>query len=135
MTTIGTTIFKHLNVAKHLSHYITSMLFFTADMNTNNIVFLLFVCKSHYIDCLKRVFSIDNLLSNPTFTPTTPIKDDILEITTLFWVRFAFQPEMKNCIWFQSTGHLNFFSGAKKKPLYLCAWRLLHESLFQMINI
>ena len=28
-----------------------------------------FVCKSHYIDCLIKEFSIENPLDNPTYAP------------------------------------------------------------------
>ena len=45
-------------------------------MAPNNIVF---VCKSHYIDCLIKELGIDNLLGNPTYTPTTLTKEEILD--------------------------------------------------------
>ena len=41
----------------------------------NNIVF---VCKSHYIDCLIKALAIDNSLGNPTYTPMTLTKEEIL---------------------------------------------------------
>jgi hypothetical protein len=42
----------------------------------NNIVF---VCKSHYIDCLIKALAIDNSLGNPTYTPMTLTKEEILD--------------------------------------------------------
>jgi len=42
----------------------------------NNIVF---VCKSHDIDCLIKELGIDNSLGNPTYTPTTLTKEEILD--------------------------------------------------------
>ena len=42
----------------------------------NNIISL---CKSHYIDCLIKVLAIDNSLGNPTYTPITPTKEEILD--------------------------------------------------------
>ena len=41
---------------------------------TNMSLTILFVYKSHYIDCL-----INNSLSNPTYTPTTLTKEEILD--------------------------------------------------------
>jgi len=36
------------------------------------------VCKSHYINCLINELGIDNSLGNPTYTPTTLTKEEIL---------------------------------------------------------
>ena len=91
---------------KHLSYYHNKYVVFPADITHNNIGFL-FVCKSHYLDCLIKVLSIDNLLGNPTYIPTTLTKDEILEIMNLCCVRFAFQQEMKNWIVRHSTGYIN----------------------------
>ena len=75
MSTRSTSIFKDPNVAKHLSllhdTYVVS-----ADKAPNNIVF---VCKSHYVDCLINELCIDNSLDNPIYTPTTPTKEEILD--------------------------------------------------------
>jgi hypothetical protein len=38
-----------------------------------------FVCKSHYIDCLIKELVIDNSLGKPTFTPTTITKEEIMD--------------------------------------------------------
>jgi hypothetical protein len=38
-----------------------------------------FVCKLHYIDCLTKELGIDNSLGNPTYTPTTHTKEEILD--------------------------------------------------------
>jgi hypothetical protein len=46
------------------------------DKAPNNIVF---VCKSHYIDCLITELGIDTSVGNPTYTPTTHTKEDILD--------------------------------------------------------
>jgi hypothetical protein len=37
------------------------------------------VCKSHYIDRLIKEVGIENLLGNPTYTPTTRTKEEILD--------------------------------------------------------
>ena len=47
-----------------------------ADKAPNNIVF---ICKHHYFDCLIKELGIDNTLGNPTYTPTTLSKEEILE--------------------------------------------------------
>jgi hypothetical protein len=37
------------------------------------------VCKLHYIDCLIKELGIDNSLGNPTYTPTTLTREEILD--------------------------------------------------------
>jgi hypothetical protein len=48
----------------------------STDKAPNNIVF---VCKSHYKDCLIKELGIDTLVGNPTYTPTTLTKEEILD--------------------------------------------------------
>jgi hypothetical protein len=76
MSTRSKSIFKDPNVAKHLSLLHNKYVIVSADKTTNNIVF---VCKSHYIDCLIKELGIDNSLVNPTHTPTTLTKEEILD--------------------------------------------------------
>jgi hypothetical protein len=76
MSTRSTSIFKDPNVAKHLSLLHDKYVIVSTDNAPNNIVF---VCKSHYIDCLKKELGIDNSLGNPTYTPTTLTKAEILD--------------------------------------------------------
>jgi hypothetical protein len=42
----------------------------------NNIVF---VCQLHYVDCLIKALGIDISFDNPTYTPTTHTKEEILD--------------------------------------------------------
>ena len=72
MSTRSISIFKDPNVAKHLSLLHDKYAIVSADKAPNNIVF---VCKSHYI----KELGIDNSLDNPTYTPTTPTKEKILD--------------------------------------------------------
>jgi hypothetical protein len=76
MSTRSTSIFKDTNVAKHLSLLHDKYVFASADKAHINIVF---VCKSHYIDCVITELGINNSLGNPTYTPTTPTKEEILD--------------------------------------------------------
>ena len=46
------------------------------DKAPNNIVF---VCKSHYVDCLIKELEFDNSIGNPTNTPMTRTKEEILD--------------------------------------------------------
>ena len=62
----------------HITHMLrqcTSIVYVTADKAPNDIVF---VCNSHYIDCLIKELHNDNSLGNPTYTPTTLTKEEIL---------------------------------------------------------
>ena len=76
MRTRSTSIFKDPNVARHLSLLHDKYVIVSADKPPNHIVF---VCNSHYIDCLIKELGIDNLLGNPTYTPTTFTKGEFLE--------------------------------------------------------
>ena len=71
-----TSIFKDPNVAEHLSLLHHKYVIVSADKDPNNIVF---VCKSHHIDCLIKELRIDNSLGNPSYTPTTLTKEEILD--------------------------------------------------------
>jgi len=79
-----TSIFKDSNIAIHLFHPNDKYLVVPADKAPNNIVF---VRKSHYIDCLIKGLGIDNSLGSPTYSPTT--------IIGLFCVTLEFQSKMK----------------------------------------
>ena len=76
MSTCSTSIFKDPNVAKHLSPLHDKYGIVSADKAPNNIVF---VCKSHYIDCLIKELGIDTLVGNLTYTPTTLTNEAILD--------------------------------------------------------
>ena len=76
MSIRSTSIFKDPNVAKHLSPLHDKYVIVSADKAPNNIVF---VCKSHYIDCFTKELGIDNSLGSPTYTPTTLTKEEILD--------------------------------------------------------
>ena len=124
MSTRSTSIFKDPNVAKHLSLLHDKYVIVPADKVPNNIVF---VCKSHYIDCLIKELGIDNSLGNPTYTPTTHTKEQILDnhrsvvcsfgistkdeeldLPSLYWI-----PKLHNC--------------------WVC--QMLNETSFQIINM
>ena len=76
MNTRARSIFKDPNVAECLSHLHDKYVVVPADKAPNNIVF---ICKSHYIDCLVKELGIDNSLGNPTYTSTTLTKEEILD--------------------------------------------------------
>jgi hypothetical protein len=76
MSNRSKSIFKDPNVAKHQSLLHDKYVIFSADKAPNNIVF---VCKSHYIDCLITELGIDTSVGNPTYTPTTLTKEEILD--------------------------------------------------------
>ena len=108
MSTRSTSIFKDPNVAKLLSLLHDKFVIVSADKAPSNIVS---VCKSHYIDCLIQELGNDNSLGNPTYTPTTPTKeefldnhrsalcsfgistkDEELDISSLYWI-----PKLQKC--------------------------------------
>ena len=76
MITRSTSIFKDPDLAKHLSLFSDKHIIVSPDMAPNNIVF---VSKSHYVDSLIKELGIDSSLANPTYTPTTLTKVEILE--------------------------------------------------------
>jgi hypothetical protein len=76
MSTRTKSIFKDPNIAKYLSHLHDKYGVAPADKTVNNNVF---VCKSHYVDCLIKELGIDNSLGKPTYTSTTHTKEEILD--------------------------------------------------------
>ena len=103
----------------------------SADKAPNNIVF---VCKSHYIDCLIKELGIDNSLGNPTYTPGHLRKRKSWTIVGLFYVPLEFQPNMKHWIYHHSTGFLNY-KVSFQTALYCLVCQMLHETSFQIINM
>ena len=87
MSTRSTSISKDPNVAQHLSFLHDRYVIVSADNAPNNIVF---VSKSVYVDCLIKKLGIDNSLGNPTYTPTTLTKEEILDnhrsVLCSFWI-------------------------------------------------
>ena len=76
MDTPSTSIVRDPNVAYNLSLLHDKYVIVSPDKAPSNIVF---VCKSHYIDCLIKELGIDTLVGNPTYTPTTLTKEEILK--------------------------------------------------------
>ena len=104
MSIRSTSIFKDPNVAKHLSLLHDKYVIVSADKAPNNIVF---VCKSHYIDCLIKELGIDTLVVNPTLTKQE-IPDNYRSVLYSFG------------IYHHPTGFLNYKSVLSKcstKPL------------------
>ena len=78
------------------NNYIYKYVIVSADKTPNIIVF---VCKSHYIDCLIKELGILNSLGNPTSTRRHLQKRKFWEIIGLFYVPLEFQSKMKNWIY------------------------------------
>ena len=64
----------------------------SANKAPKNIVFM---CKSHYIDILIKELGIDNSLGNPTYTPTTLAKEEILDNHRCFMFLWNFNQRWK----------------------------------------
>ena len=107
MSTRFTSIFKDPNAAKHLSLLHDKYVIVSADKAPTNIVF---VCKSHYIECLIKKLGIDSSLGNPTYTRRHLRKRKSWTIICLFYVPLEFQPKMKNWIYHHSTRFLIYTS-------------------------
>ena len=100
ISTCKTSIFKDPNVAKHLSHLHDKNVVVPADKAPYNIVF---VCKS-YITSTDKDLGIDNSLGDPTYTPTTLTKEEILDNHRSVLCSFR----MKNWLFLHSTWFLNY---------------------------
>ena len=75
-STRATSVFKDPNCCKTSVSFHDKYVVVPEYKASINIVFM---CKSHYIDCLIKELGIDNSLDNSTYTPTTLTKDEILE--------------------------------------------------------
>ena len=104
MSTRSTSIFKDPNVAKHLSLLNDKYVIVSADKAPNNIVF---VCKSHYIDCVIKELSIHIHLATLHIPRRHLRKRKSWTIIGLFYVPLEFQPKTNNRIYLHSTGFLN----------------------------
>ena len=63
-------ILKDTNVAKDMSH--PNNIYIVFSIHTGKVLNkIVFVCKSHYIDCLIKALGSNNSWANPTYTPTT----------------------------------------------------------------
>jgi len=68
-------IFNDKSVVDNLTYLQNKYVVVPADTASNNIVF---VCKTYYIDCLVKELGINNNTSNPTYTPTSLSKEEII---------------------------------------------------------
>ena len=124
MSTRSTSVFIDPNVAKHLSLLDDKYVIVSADKAPNNIVF---ECKSHYIDYLIKALGIHNSLGNPTYTPTTHTKEEILYNHRSMLCCFGISTndeelDLPSQVFFQTT-------------LYCWVCQMLHETSFQIINM
>jgi hypothetical protein len=129
MSTRSTSILKDPNVAKYLSLLHDK---YVADKAPNNIVF---VCKSHYIDCLINELGIDNLPGNPTYTPTKHTKEEILDNHRSVLYFFGISTKNKeldlpSLYWIPKL-HKIFFQTA----LYCWICQMLTKTSVRIINI
>ena len=93
MSTRSTSIFKNPNVTQHLSLLHDKYVIVPTDKAPNNIVF---VCKSHYIDCLiTELTRYWQFTWQPYVYPTTLTKEETLEIIDLFCVSLEFLPKWR----------------------------------------
>jgi hypothetical protein len=66
-----------------------------------------------------KELGIANLVGNPTYTPTTLAKEEILDYHRSVLYSLEFQPRMKNCIEHHSTGFLNYTSVLSNRAMLL----------------
>jgi hypothetical protein len=108
-----TSIAKDPNVAKHMS-YLYDKFVVSADKAANNIVF---VCKSHDVDCLINELGIDNSLGNPTYIATTRTKGEIMDSHRFLLCSFGIQAKMNNWIFIHP---IEFLADLVKGKVSLC---------------
>jgi hypothetical protein len=132
MSTRSTSIFKDPNVAIHLSLLHDKYVFVSAEKAPNNIVF---VRKSHYIDCLIKELGIDNSLGNPTYTPTTLTKEEIMERHRSVLCSFGISTndeelDLPSLYWIPKLHKCPF-----KQRYFARVCQMLHENSFQIVNM
>ena len=132
MSTRSTSIFKDPNVAIHLSLLHDKYVFVSAEKAPNNIVF---VRKSHYIDCLIKELGIDNSLGNPTYTPTTLTKEEIMEKHRSVLCSFGISTndeelDLPSLYWIPKLHKCPF-----KQRYFARVCQMLHENSFQIVNM
>ena len=69
-------VFDDRDVSAELAEIQEKFVVVPADKASNNIVF---VCKTHYINCLIKEFGMSTMTGNPTYNLTAMSKDEILQ--------------------------------------------------------
>ena len=107
--------------------FMVNMLLSPLTRPLNNIVF---VFKSHYIECLIKELGIDNSLGNPTYTPTTRTKEEILDNHRSFLWNFNQRWRTGSTI----TLLVSYITQVSfQTALYCLVWQMLHKTSFQII--
>jgi hypothetical protein len=91
-------VFSKPEVIHALARLYEEYVLVSAYKDCNNIVF---VCKTHYYNCILNELGIGSAFGNPTYTPNAHSKDEILQNShrSMEWINM-------NCN--ISTGFLNF---------------------------
>ena len=69
-------VFDDPDVAAELAEIHEQFVFVPADKASNNIVF---VCKTHFINCLMEELAVSTMTGNPTYNLTAMSKDKLLQ--------------------------------------------------------
>ena len=93
------------------------------------------VCKSHYIDCLIKELGIDTSVGNPTYTPTTLTKEEVLNNHRSVLYSFGISTkdeelDLPSLLLDSKITQVSFQTG-----LYCWVCQMLHETSIQIINI
>ena len=126
-------MFDDPDVAAELTEIHEKIAVVPADKASNNIVF---VCKTHYINCLIEELGMSTMTGNPTYNLTAMSKDEILQNHRSLMLTFGIFPEedidLLKLYWIPKL-HKNpykqrYIAGSAKcstKPLSLILTRIL----------
>ena len=84
----------------------------------------------HYINCLIKKLGINN----SSHTPTTYMKEEILDNHRSVLCSLEFRQKIKKWIYIHSTGFLNYTTSLQT-VLYCWGCQVLNETSFQIINM
>jgi len=107
-------MFNFKDVVDKLTDLHSKYVVVPADKASNNNVF---VCKTYYIDCLVEDLVINNNTDNPTYTPTSLSKDEILSNHKSVIQLLGCLLKMITLTYLLYIGYLSYISVRKKKGI------------------
>ena len=119
-------VFDDPDVAAELAEIHEKFVVVPADKASNNIVF---VCKTHYINCLMEELGMRTMTGNPTYNLTAMSKDEILQNHHSVMLTFGISlPDLPKLYWIPKL-HKNPY-----KQRYIAGAAVLNQASFSDSN-
>jgi len=126
-------IFNDKGVVDNLTDLHKKYVVVPADKASNNIFF---VCKTYYIDCLVKELGINNNSGNPTYTPTSLFKEEILSnhksVISSFGLHVSITDDNVDLSFY--IGYLSYISVLQRAGSAKCSTKSLSKLLTTVLS-